>query len=311
MSFSAKAKAELCRVPLNRACCAVAEAYGVLLYAYQLSAMEIRVITASVPFAKRLPRLMQRAFGLDFDRSSGGAKTTFSMTDPVKIRRVFEAFGYDADSTLVNHVNLGVLEEDCCKAAFLRGAFLAGGSITDPSKRCHLELVTDHKNVAGETVSILLEMGFSPRATARAGHQVIYFKQSEAAEDFFTTIGASGAAMELMSAKVEKEMRNAINRQINCDSANADKTVSAALLQLDKIRELEREIGLENLPQDLAEVALLRIANPAVSVGATADFETLAPAVSLADLAMLADPPVTKSCINHRMRKLMNFTCET
>ncbi len=293
MSFSANAKAELCRVPLNRACCAVAEAYGVLLYACQFSAMEIRVITGCAPFAKRLPRLMQRAFGLEPDSRSVGAKTTFAVTDPEKIRRIFNAFGYDADSTLVNHINLGVLEEDCCKAAFLRGAFLAGGSITDPSKRCHLELVTDHRNVAGETVSILLEMGFSPRVTARAGHSVIYFKQSESAEDFFTTIGASGAAMELMSAKVEKEMRNTINRQINCDSANADKTVSAALYQLERIREIEREIGLENLPQVLAEVALLRIANPSIS---------------LADLALLADPPVTKSCINHRMRKLMQLT---
>ena len=293
MSFSANAKAELCRVPLNRACCAVAEAYGVLLYACQFSAMEIRVITGCAPFAKRLPRLMQRAFGLEPDIRSVGAKTTFAVTDPEKIRRIFNAFGYDADSTLVNHINLGVLEEDCCKAAFLRGAFLAGGSITDPSKRCHLELVTDHRNVAGETVSILLEMGFSPRVTARAGHSVIYFKQSESAEDFFTTVGASGAAMELMSAKVEKEMRNTINRQINCDSANADKTVSAALYQLERIREIEREIGLENLPQVLAEVALLRIANPSIS---------------LADLALLADPPVTKSCINHRMRKLMQLT---
>ena len=290
MSFSADAKAELCRVPLNRDCCAVAEAYGVLLFGYQFSAREIRVITGCAPFAKRLPRLMQRAFGFSFDARAGGAKTTFSLTDPARIRDVFAAFGYDADSTLVNHINFGVLEEDCCKAAFLRGAFLAGGSITDPSKRCHLELVTDHKNVAGETVSVLQEMGFNPRVTARAGHQVVYFKQSEAAEDFFTTIGASGAAMELMSAKVEKEMRNAINRQINCDSANADKTVSAAQTQLDRIRVIEREIGLENLPPDLSEVALLRIANPAAS---------------LSDLALLSDPPVTKSCINHRMRKLM------
>jgi DNA-binding protein WhiA len=292
VSFSASAKAELCRTPINRDCCAVAEAYGVLLYGYQFSAMEIRVITGCAPFAKRLPRLMQRAFGFMPDVRAGTAKTTFTVTDPEKIRRVFEAFGYDADSTLVNHVNLGVLEEDCCKAAFLRGAFLAGGSVTDPNKRCHLELVTDHKNVAGETVSLLLEMGFSPRVTVRAGHQVIYFKQSEAAEDFFTTIGASGAAMELMSAKVEKEMRNTVTRQMNCDTANVDKTLSAAEAQMRRIREIEREIGLENLPQDLAEVALLRIANPAMI---------------LSDLALLADPPVTKSCINHRMRRLMKY----
>lgn len=295
MSFSADAKAELCRTPLNKPCCAVAEAYGVLLFAYQFSAMEIRIITGCAPFAKRLPRLFKKAFGLEFDKFTEGAKSTFSITDTEKIRRIFETFGYDADSTLVSHVNLGVLEEECCRTAFVRGAFLAGGSMTDPSKRCHLELVTDHKNVAGETVSLLQEMGFSPRVTARAGHQVIYFKQSEAAEDFFTTIGASGAAMELMSAKVEKEMRNAINRQINCDSANADKTVSAASSQMERLRALDREIGLENLPPDLSELALLRIANPAAS---------------LADLAQLADPPVTKSCINHRMRKLMAYQPE-
>ena len=296
MSFSADAKAELCRVPLNRDCCAVAEAYGVLLYAYQFSPMELRIITSSAPFAKRLPRLMKKAFDLDFDRRTEGAKSTLAITDPDKLRRIFGAFGYDPDSALVSHVNLGVLEEDCCKAAFIRGAFLAGGSITDPSKRCHLELVTDHKNVAGETVSLLQEMGFSPRVTARAGHQVIYFKQSEAAEDFFTTIGASGAAMELMSAKVEKEMRNAINRQINCDSANADKIVSAAQAQMEKIRALDREVGLENLPRDLSELALLRIANPEAS---------------LADLAKLSDPPVSKSGINHKMRKLMAYRPES
>jgi len=295
MSFSADAKAELCRVPLNRDCCAVAEAYGALLYAYQFSPMELRVITASAPFARRLPRLLKKAFGLDFDQRTEGAKHTLSVTDPDKLRRIFETFGYDPDSALVSHVNLGVLEEDCCRAAFIRGAFLAGGSITDPAKRCHLELVTDHKNVAGETVSLLQEMGFSPRVTARAGHQVIYFKQSEAAEDFFTTIGASGAAMELMSAKVEKEMRNAINRQINCDSANADKIVSAAQAQMEKIRALDREVGLENLPAELSALALLRIANPEAS---------------LADLAKLSDPPASKSGINHKMRKLMAYQPE-
>ncbi|MBE6998069.1 MAG: DNA-binding protein WhiA [Ruminococcaceae bacterium] len=296
MSFSADAKAELCRIPLNKSCCAVAEAYGVLLFSYEFSAMAIRIITGSAPFARRLPRLMKKAFGIDFDSRADGAKSTFAVTDPEKIRRVFSAFGYDADSALVSHVNFGVLEEDCCRAAFVRGAFLAGGSITDPSKRCHLELVTDHKNVAGETVSVLQEMGFSPRVTLRAGHQVIYLKQSEAAEDFFTTIGATGAAMELMSAKVEKEMRNAINRQINCDSANADKIVSAATAQMERIRALERDVGLENLPRDLSELALLRIANPEAS---------------LSDLAKLSDPPVSKSCINHRLRKLMSYRPES
>ena len=295
MSFSAEVKTELCRAGLNKVCCAVAEAYGTLLYANSFSAREIRIITGSAAFAQRLPRLFKKAFGFGFDavaEGEAGAKSVLSIGDGEKIRTVFSRFGYDADSTLVHHVNLGVLEEDCCRAAFLRGAFLAGGSISDPSKRCHLELVTDHKNVAGETFSLLLEMGFSPRDTLRAGHHVIYFKRSEQAEDLFTTMGASGAAMALMSAKVEKDMRNAINRRVNCDSANADKIVSAAQAQLERIRVLERDLGLEKLPGELQALALLRIANPEAS---------------LADLAALSDPPLTKSGVSHRMRKLMAF----
>ena len=291
MSFSATVKSELCRTPLNRACCAKAEAYGVLLYANCFSAREIRIITASPALAQRLPKLWKRAFSLSFDAvSSGGrgGKAVFLMTDADKIAAIFSAYGYDASRALAHHINLGVLEDECCRASFLRGAFLAGGSITDPAKRYHLELVTDHKNVSGEAFSILLEMGFAPKDTLRAGHYVIYFKQSEAIEDFLTTLGAPSAAMEIMSAKVEKDMRNAVTRRVNCDSANADKIVSAAQAQIDKIR----AIGLDNLPPELAQVALLRVANPEAS---------------LADLAALSDPPVTKSCINHRLRKLMAF----
>ena len=298
MSFSGQVKAELCRTPLSRGCCARAEAYGVLLYANSFSAREIRIITASPEFAQRLPKLFKKAFGFGFDSVSegaGGGKHIFTITDAEKIAAVFNTYGYDAGSAVVHHINLGVLEEECCRASFVRGAFLAGGSITDPEKRYHLELVTDHRNVSGEAFSILLEMGFSPKDTVRAGHFVTYFKQSEAIEDFFTTIGASASAMEIMSAKVEKDMRNAINRRVNCDSANADKIVSAAQAQLDKIRQLDREIGLDNLPRDLAEIALLRVANPEAS---------------LSDLAMLSDPPVTKSCVNHRLRKLMSYSAE-
>ena len=299
MSFSAQVKAELCREGLNRPCCAVAEAYGVLLYANTFSAREIKIITASPDFAQRLPKLFKRAFGLGFDVRPGGdrrGKEIFVITDPAKIAAIFETYGYEAESTVVHHINLGVLEEDCCKAAFIRGAFLAGGSITDPEKRYHLEMVTDHMSVSRETYSILLEMGFSPKDTTRGGtHYITYFKQSEAIEDLFTTIGASSAAMEIMSAKVEKDMRNAVNRRVNCDSANADKIVSAAQAQLEQIRRLEREVGIENLPKDLQEAAFLRIANPEAS---------------LSDLAQLSYPPVSKSCMNHRLRKLMSYEPE-
>ena len=298
MSFSSEVKEELCREPIQKQCCARAEAYGALLYAHTFDHREVRIITSSAGFARRLPRLFRRAFGLAFDvvpPEGKRGKQTFAVDDPEKIAEIFRAYGYDAGTALAHHINFGILEEPCCQAAFVRGAFLAGGSITDPARRYHLELVTDHRSVSRETYSLLLEMGFSPKDAVRGNNCITYFKQSEAIEDFLTTIGAPVAAMEIMSAKVEKDMRNAVNRRVNCDSANADKVVNAAQEQLAAIRRLERTVGLGNLPDKLQEAAFLRIANPEAS---------------LADLAQLADPPVTKSCLNHRLRKLMAYTEE-
>ena len=294
MSFSSDVKAELCRVPIQKACCAVAEAYGVLLYANTFSQAEIRIVTGSQDFARRLPRLWRRAFDLDFDAPAAGAprRCVLTLTDPAAISRIFHAFGFVPEQTIAHHINLGVLEEDCCRASFLRGAFLAGGSINDPEKRCHLELVTDHYSVARESFALLREAGFEPRETVRRGHRVIYFKRTETIEDMLTTMGAPVSAMELMSAKIVKDMRNKINRNVNCDTANADKVVAAAGAQLAAIRQLDSQFGLSSLPQPLQEAALLRIANPEGS---------------LAELAQLACPPVSKSCMSHRMKRLMSY----
>lgn len=295
MSFSSDTKRELCQTRLDKKCCAIAESYGVLLYCNTFSAKEIRIITASPDFAQRLPKLLRRAFGLSFDilPKSATGKQSFSITDRDKLSAVFSAFGAEIDSTLSHHINFGVIEDDCCRAAFIRGAFLAGGSVTDPEKRYHLELATPHHSVSREAYSVLLDMGFSPKETQRGGNSLLYFKQADAMADFFTTIGASKAAMAIMTAKVEKEMRNTITRQINCDNANADKTVAAAQAQIAAIRRIAKEYGLDALPEPLKDAALLRITNPEAS---------------LADLVLLSDPPVTKSCLSHRLKKIMSFT---
>lgn len=295
MSFSSDAKAELCAQRPDRKCCAVAESYGVLLYCNTFSAREIRIITASRDFAARLPRLFKRAFSLSFDvlpPENAKGKSSFLITSPDKIKRIFDTYGAEVDSTLSHHVNFGVLEEDCCRTSFIRGAFLAGGSVTDPEKRYHLELATPHHSVSRETYSVLLDMGFSPREAERGGNALLYFKQADAIADFFTTIGATNTALGIMTAKVEKDMRNTITRRVNCDSANADKVVNAAQDQLEAIRYIVKEYGIDALPEPLKDAALLRIANPEAS---------------LADLARLSYPPVTKSCISHRLKKIMSL----
>ena len=295
MSFSSDAKAELCRAKVDKKCCAVAESYGVLLYCNTFTPREIRIITASDAFAARLPRLFRRAFSVSFDVLPGEearGKRSFLIRDGDKIEKIFAAFGAEANATLSHHVNFGVIEEECDRVSFLRGAFLAGGSVTDPEKRYHLELATPHHAVSRESYSVLLELGFTARETQRGGNHLLYFKQADVIADFFTALGAPTTAMGVMTAKVEKEMRNTITRQINCDSANADKVVSAAQEQLDAIRRIAKEIGLDELSEPLRDAALLRITNPAAS---------------LADLAQLSYPKVTKSCLSHRLRKLMSL----
>ena len=295
MSFSSETKAELCSAKIDRKCCAVAECYGVLMYCNTFSPAEIRIITASDAFALRLPKLFRKAFSLSFDvqpSEAASGKRSFIIKERAKLAQIMEAFGADIENHLSHHVNFGVLEEDCCRTAFVRGAFLAGGSVTDPEKRYHMELATPHQSVSREVYSLLLDMSFSPKETKRASNSLLYFKQADAIADFFTTIGASTAAMNVMTAKVEKEMRNTITRQINCDSANADKTVMAAQAQLDAIRYIAREFGLDALPEPLKDAALLRITNPEAS---------------LADLAQLSYPPVSKSCLNHRFKKIMSY----
>lgn len=293
MSFSAEAKGELCRASLSRACCALAECYGVLLYCHTFHAREIRVITACDAFAARLPKLFRRAFGLTFDvlpPSDAPGKRSFVVTDAAKLAEIFRAFGTEVGDSLVHHINLGVLEEDCCRASFVRGAFLAGGSITDPEKRYHLEVATSHLSVSREMFSLLLELGFDPHESKRGAGSFIYFKQSDAIADFLTTMGAPVAAMDVMTSKVERDMRNVVTRKVNCDTANADKTVSAAQEQLAAIRRIERERGLDTLPEALQQAALLRIANPEAS---------------LTDLSVLSDPPASRSCLGHRLKRLI------
>lgn len=295
MSFCSKAKAELCKIPISKTCCAVAESYGVLLFCNTFSPTSIRIVTESRDLAQRLPKLFQKAFSLKFDQTpeTEQGKQIFTMDDPRKIHLIYDVFGLEAATTVALQVNLGILEEDCCRVSFLRGAFMAGGSVTDPEKRYHLELATSHLRVSREVKHLMEEVGFAPKCVTRAGSHVLYFKQSDQIEDFLTTLGAPVCAMGIMEAKVEKDLRNGVNRRVNCETANLGKAVDAAQEQLAAIRRLKERGLYEELPQKLKETAQLRQDHPEAT---------------LLELSQMQDPPVSKSAINHRMRKLMELS---
>lgn len=289
MSFSFDVKNELCRTEIGKRPQAMAECYGALLFCNRFDRDEIRFLTGSEAFAGRLPKLFLRAFGVSFDevsRVSAGGKRTVLMHRPESIRAVADALGY-GPGVISHHVNLGLLEDDESRAGFLRGAFLAGGSVTDPVKRYHLELVTGHYTVSRQITALFIDMGFEPKTVARAGNYIIYFKQSALIEDILTTAGAPVAAMRVMSAKIEKDMTNLVNRKVNCDTANVTKSVEASAQVLVDIKKLRDSGVLTSLSDKLRETARLREENPELTLS------------ELADLAGL-----TKSGLNHRLRKL-------
>ena len=300
ISFSASAKAEVCRWIPQQECCALAECFGILLCCNSFHADGVKIITESREFAYILPKLFRKAFDLSFDAYpslEAPGKLTFQIWDPDKIECIMDAFGFSAQDTLALHVNYPIVEEDCCKAAFLRGAFLAGGSVTDPIKGYHMEITTTHRQVAPETYLLIREaMGFDCKSAQRGGGQVLYLKQSEQISDFLTFLGAPVSAMGIMEARLEKELNNKVNRRCNCDDANLSKVVDASREQIAAIRILQEKGLIEHLPPKLQQAAKAREENPEAS---------------LTELAAMMEPAITKPAMNNRMKRLVQLAKES
>ena len=299
ISFSGSAKAEMCRSFPQKKCCALAQCFGILLFCNSFTNDGLRIITESRDFASILPKLFRKAFSVSFDMIPGDDETgklTFIIYEREKIATIMTAYGFDPGDTLALHINLPVVEDECCKTAFFRGAFLAGGSVTDPAKGYHLELTTTHQSVAREAYTLVQDiLGFYPKTVARAGSQILYVKNSELVSDCLTYLGAPVAAMGIMEARLEKELNNKVNRRCNCDEANTSKVVEAAQEQLSAIRMLKSKRILKGLPEKLKQAAIAREKNPEAS---------------LTELAAMMDPPITKPAMNHRLKKLIEMAKE-
>lgn len=300
LSFSGRAKAEICQQLPQKCCCCQAMAFGVLLFANTFSDSLVRIVTESREFALLLPRLFWRAFRMEFDEfpsMEAPGKLVFQITEPGKLDFLLDAYGFDPDNTLALHVNLSVLEEECCRVPFLQGAFLAGGSVTDPGKGYHLEIATGHQAVGRETYALMEEvLGFYPKLAARGANTVLYFKQSDQISEVLSRLEATVCGMGVIEARLEKELNNKVNRRVNCDGANISKVVDAAQTQLTAIRTLRERGRFEDLPAKLKAAALAREAEPEAS---------------LTELAAMMEPPITKPAMNNRMKKMLQLAKET
>ncbi len=288
-SFAAKTKLELCKRPLGRDCCADAELYGALLFANIFSFDELRLTTENEKFAERVTALATRCVGVKPEHSTLPGGKILLTAEGETAQKLYTHFGYETRGQSL-HLNNAVVEDDCCREAFLRGAFLSAGSVNDPERSYHLEISTRHFSLSREMTALLIDMELEPKTTLRKSTYVVYFKESDLVADLLAKMGAGAASLAVHSALIEKEVRNDTNRRVNCDTANISKTVSAAQKQLAAIRKLRDSGALADLPEALREAARLREENPEAS---------------LEELASLAG--VSRSGLNHRLARLLTL----
>lgn len=288
MSFTSEIKAELCRLPHAKECCALAELYGALLYSTVFSKEKIKLQTDAAFVRKRVQALAEKTVGVQMSESNSNSLLVDNKSE---IEKIYSAFGYEFDASVL-HLNRAVIDDDCCRWAFVRGAFLAGGSAMGNGKGYHLEIACAHYNIAREFEILLQEMDTKCGFVERRGNFVLYYKDSTAIEEIITSMGASSAAMHIMLKKVEKDFINNINRKVNCETANLGKTVDAAAKQAEAIAILHKSGVLKTLPKPLQETAKIRMEHPENS---------------LTELLQFFEDPITKPGLNNRMRKLVKL----
>ena len=291
MSFSSDVKHELAGIQEERVCCRMAEAYGLAEFGHAFSTRAVSLQTENEAVARLYAAVLGEAGGIPLSVTEGQGLYTAAAAEREDRLRILSRFGH-APTDVGVRLNRANLECDQCPAAFVRGAFLSCGTMTNPEVDYHLEFSVPFLNLSRDLVTLLRELGLSAKQARRAGGYVVYFKESESIEDCLTLMGATSAALELMGVKMVKDIRNNINRVTNCESANIDKTVAAAAVQSEALRKIERTVGLEALPEELQELARLRLENPDLS---------------LRELGEALDRPLTRSGVNHRLRRILEF----
>lgn len=295
MSFSAEIKAELISVEDENECCPHAMAYGMLICGRSFGRTSICLQTDNKDIAEKYCELTVESSGIDPEiQCSSSEKYKASVTLKSDRLMVLNAFGHDGNEFTLR-VNRANLQDDCCISAFLRGAFLSCGTLTDPKKDYHLEFVLPYMKLSEDLYLLMQELDLNPKKTIRKGSHIVYFKESEGIEDILMRMGAQNGAFELMQVKVMKDVRNNINRKTNFETANISRTASAAAEQIFAIETIIEKRGLDFLPPELQEIAELRLENPEMS---------------LRELGEHLSEPISRSGINHRLKRLQEIAKE-
>ncbi|MCL2495666.1 MAG: DNA-binding protein WhiA [Oscillospiraceae bacterium] len=289
MSFAAEVKEELLRASEVRgACCAEAQLYGMMLFGREFSARGMCLRTENRALAEHACAQLHEVALAAAQLEPRGRKWEVSVPRAEERLRLLERFGHGGSELTLRIVRENFTCEDC-PAAFLRGAFLSCAAVSAPERQYHLEFYISYKNLARELCELLTENELPPKLCQRNGIWLAYYKDSTQIEDVLAFLGARLAMLDLINTKIEKDMRNKVNRVVNFELANVNRSAGAAAAQLLAIAKLRESPGLAALPDALREAALLRERNPEAS---------------LQELCELAGEPVTRSGMNHRLKRL-------
>ena len=290
MSFATEVKTELVSVEKQN-CCVLAQSYALLLFGRAFSGRELSLLTENEQVAAAYAGAIETLSGTKIvPERTGAGNYRIVLEDRDVIARILAAVGHDAAGR--RRVNFAVLQDECCFAAFIRGAFLACGTVTDPEKEYHLEFSVSSKGLCADLMKLFDEFDPSPKMTERTGSYMLYFKNSTDIEDVLTLMGAPECSMRVMGAKAYKSVMNTVNRKVNFENANLRRTVAAANRQHDAIGYIQRRAGIDSLPEELREVARLRLENEDMSN---------------AQLARMLSESITASGVNHRLSRILRI----
>lgn len=292
MSFATNLKDELCKDVPEQESALHALLYGFLLFSHKFGADEISFSVVHEPTARLFAEALATHCGISakiiFHERARGTLYKVSIEKASERRKILDAF-YHAPKEPHLRINRANIENEEDIPYFLRGAYLVCGSLTDPHKEYHLEFDVSFMNICRDLSTLIGEVLSQPKSTVRRGSYIVYYKESENIEDIITYMGAMLSSLEMMNIKIEKDIKNRVNRQMNCENANMDKTLNASLQQVEDINYIFEKKDRTFLPEELRQVAELRLENPEMS---------------LRELCESVEPPLSRSGVNHRLKKI-------
>ena len=304
MSFSSQLKLELCNLNQNDRHCDLAELSGMLNacgVVFEKGQMNfICINTESVVVAKRFYSLIKKNFSINCQVAIRNSKQfkknrvyVVTVSENLSSQKLLKALGLlvceNGKSSFQKKIDSLIVKSDCCKRSYIRGAFISSGSLSNPEKTYHLEFVNSNYHLSKQLSDLINCFGLNSKIIERKNNYVVYLKESENIVDLLNVMGAYSSLMKLENVRILKDMRNNVNRIVNCETANINKTVDAAVKQIEDIKFIIHHRGLQFLPVNLRQVALFRLENPDAT---------------LKEIGAMLTPSVGKSGVNHRLRKI-------